>query len=161
MVAVEKFPEHLAIEKKFPEAVHDWHADFGDRTLIVNGQHIAEICKLLRDEQGYGMLVDLTCVDYYPRRPRFEIVYHLLNLSTKGRLRLKALSDEKTPVVPTLSKLWPIANWLEREVWDLYGIKFEGHPNLKRLLLYEEFQGHPLRKDYPKTKRQPLVGPQN
>jgi NADH-quinone oxidoreductase subunit C len=156
-----KFPEHIAIEKKLPEAVHDWHADFGDRTMIVAGEHIASICKLLRDELGYNMLVDLTCVDYLPRRPRFEVVYHLMNLDTKSRLRLKVLSDEKIPVIPTLTELWPIADWLEREVWDLFGVKFEGHPNLKRLLLYEGFQGHPLRKDYPKTKRQPLVGPQN
>jgi NADH-quinone oxidoreductase subunit C len=158
---LDKFPEHLAIEKKLPEAVHDWHADHGDRTLIVNGQQIVEICRLLKDEQGYKMLVDLTCVDYYPRAPRFEIVYHVLNLTSKSRLRLKVLSGEKIPVVPTLTGLWPIANWLEREVWDLFGVKFDGHPNLKRLLLYEDFKGHPLRKDYPKTKRQPLVGPQN
>jgi NADH-quinone oxidoreductase subunit C len=158
---IEKFPEHLAIEKQLPEAVHDWHADFGDRTLIVNGEHIASICRLLRDDLGYNMLVDLTCVDFLPRRPRFEIVYHLMNMTTKARLRLKILSDEKTPTVPTLTGLWPITDWLEREVWDLFGVKFEGHPNLKRIMLYEGFQGHPLRKDYPKTKRQPLVGPQN
>lgn len=158
---LDKFPEHIAIEKQLPDAVHDWHTDFGDRTLIIDKNAVAKVCKILRDEHGYNVLVDLTCVDYHPRRPRFEVVYHLLNLDTKARLRLKAIPDDKVPIVPTITDLWPIADWLEREVWDLFGIKFEGHPNLKRILLYEEFKGHPLRKDYPKTKRQPLVGPQN
>ena len=157
----EKFPEHIALDKKIPGVVQDWHENFGDRTLIVDGGQVDKICRFLRDEQGYNMLIDLTCVDYHPRRPRFEVVYHLLNLDTKARLRLKAIPDDKNPLVPTVSEIWPIGNWLEREAWDLFGIKFEGHPNLKRLLLYEEFKGHPLRKDYPKTKRQPLVGPQN
>lgn len=158
---LDRFPEHIAIEKQLPEAVHDWHADFGDRTLIIDKNAVAKVCKILRDELGYNMLADLTCVDYHPRRPRFEVVYHLLNLATKERIRLKVMPDDKTPVVPTITSLWPIADWLEREVWDLFGVKFEGHPNLKRILLYEEFEGHPLRKDYPKTKRQPLIGPQN
>ncbi len=158
---LDKIPEHIAIEKQLPEAVQDWHADFGDRTLIIEDHSVAKVCSILRDELGYNVLVDLTCVDYHPRRPRFEIVYHLMNLTTKDRIRLKAIPDDKAPIIPTISALWPIADWLEREVWDLFGIKFEGHPNLKRILLYEGFKGHPLRKDYLKTKRQPLVGPQN
>jgi NADH-quinone oxidoreductase subunit C len=157
----EKFPEHLVIEKKYPEAVHDWHSNFGNRTLIIDGAHLLEIAQLLKEDLGYNFLVDLTCVDYLPRKPRFEVVYHLMNVETKARLRLKVQSDEEHPEVPSLTPLWPIANWYEREVWDLFGIKFHGHPDLRRLLLYEEFKGHPLRKDYPKTPRQPLIGPQN
>jgi NADH-quinone oxidoreductase subunit C len=158
---LDKFPEHIHIEKQHPEAVHDWHADFGDRTLIIDKHTVEKVCKILRDELGYNMLVDLTCVDYHPRRPRFEVVYHLMNLTSKDRIRLKAIPDDKAPIVPSIVSLWPIADWLEREVWDLFGIRFDGHPNLKRILLYDSFEGHPLRKDYPKTKRQPLVGPQN
>lgn len=156
-----KFPEHIAIEKTHPTAVLDWHDRFGDRTLIVESKQIVEIITLLRDSFGYDMLVDLTAVDYHPRRPRFEVVYHLLNVEGHARLRVKVQLEESHPHIASIVQLYPIADWLEREVWDMFGIKFEGHSNMKRLLLYEEFQGHPLRKDYPKTKRQPLIGPQN
>ncbi|MBI5059538.1 NADH-quinone oxidoreductase subunit C [candidate division KSB1 bacterium] len=157
----DKFPEQIAIEKKLPHAVYDWHAQHGDRTLIIDGTHLLSIATLLKEQLGYNFLVDLTAVDYLPRKPRFEVVYHFMNLETKARLRLKIQSDEQVPTVPSLTSLWPIANWYERECWDLFGVKFEGHPNLKRIMLYEEFKGHPLRKDYPKTKRQPLIGPEN
>ncbi len=156
-----KFLEHTVIEKTLPTAVLDWHERFGDRTLIVESKQIVEIMKVLRDSFGFDMLVDLTAVDYYPRRPRFEVVYHLMNMDSKARLRVKAQLEESQTHIDSLIALYPIADWLEREVWDMFGIKFDGHPHLKRLLLYEEFEGHPLRKDYPKTKRQPLIGPQN
>lgn len=156
-----KFPEHAAIEKSHPTAVQDWHDRFGDRTLIVDGKQIVDVVSILRDSFGYNMLVDLTAVDYFPRRPRFEMVYHFMNVDSHTRLRVKVQLDESHTHVASLMPLYPIADWLEREVWDMFGIKFDGHPHLKRLLLYEEFEGHPLRKDYPKTKRQPLIGPQN
>ncbi len=110
------------------------------------------------------MLADLTAVDYskFPGRedgPRFEVVYHLLSVPHNHRLRVKVRVSEDDPVVPTASGLWPIADWFEREVWDMFGLRFAGHPNPKRLLLYEEFVGHPLRKDYPINRRQPLIGP--
>jgi NADH-quinone oxidoreductase subunit C len=110
------------------------------------------------------MLMDLTAVDYvkYPGRedgPRFEVVYHLYSLEHNHRLRAKVRVDEDDASVPSAVDLWPIANWMEREVWDMFGIRFEGHPDLRRLLMYEEFVGHPLRKDYPITRRQPLIGP--
>jgi NADH-quinone oxidoreductase subunit C len=112
------------------------------------------------------MLMDLTAVDYltYPGRedtPRFEVVYHLYSVPHNHRVRIKAGVEEDAPVVPTAVPLWPIANWLEREVWDMYGLRFAEHPDLRRLLLYEQFEGHPLRKDYPVTRRQPLIGPRN
>ena len=110
------------------------------------------------------MLMDLTAVDYqkFPGRedgPRFDVVYHLYSIPHNHRVRLKVQVEEDDAWVPTATGLWPIANWLEREVWDMFGIRFEGHPDLRRLLLYEEFVGHPLRKDYPITRRQPLIGP--
>ena len=160
-MSAQKFPEHLAIEKRFPGAVFDWHAQHGDRTLIIDGSRSFEILTFLKAGQGYNVLVDLTGVDYLPRKPRFEIVYHLMNLETKARLRLKIQSDELQPHVTSVTPLWPIANWLEREVWDMMGVKFVNHPDLKRILLYEGFEGHPLRKDYPLHHRQPRIGPKD
>ena len=97
-----------------------------------------------------------------PNGARFAVVYHFYSMSKKHRLRLSVpLEDETSPEVDSLTSLWPGANWLEREVWDMFGIGFRRHPDLKRILMYEEFEGHPLRKDYPVRKRQPLIGPQN
>jgi NADH-quinone oxidoreductase subunit C len=124
------------------------------------------VLALCRDEPAlaFDMLMDLTAVDYltYPGRedgPRFEVVYHLYSLAHNHRVRIKTRVDEDDAVVPSAVGLWPSANWFEREVWDMFGVRFSGHPNLMRLLLYEEFVGHPLRKDYPIDRRQPLIGP--
>ena len=92
---------------------------------------------------------------------RFEVVYHFYSSLSNARLRLKVPVKAADATVPTLTTLWKTANWFEREVWDMFGIRFDGHPNLKRILMYEEFKGHPLRKDYPINKRQPLIGPAN
>lgn len=92
---------------------------------------------------------------------RFEVVYHFFSLALKRRVRLKAPVEELAPEVDSLTPLWASADWFEREVWDMYGIRFRGHPNLKRILMYDGFEGHPLRKDYPVNKRQPLIGPVN
>ncbi len=92
---------------------------------------------------------------------RFEVVYHFYSLSKNHRVRIKVPLEEKHPEVDSLVSLWASADWFEREVWDMYGITFKGHPNLKRILMYKEFVGHPLRKDYPVNKRQPLIGPVN
>jgi len=96
-----------------------------------------------------------------PERARFVVVYHLFSMPLKHRLRLEVPLDEADAEVDSVTCLWAGANWLEREVWDMFGIRFRGHPNLKRILMYEEFVGHPLRKDYPVNKRQPLIGPVN
>ncbi len=96
-----------------------------------------------------------------PSRSRFTVVYHFYSTAHKHRLRLVVPVEESDASVDSLTALWPGADWLEREVWDMFGIEFRGHPNLKRILMYEEFQGHPLRKDYPVNKRQPLIGPVN
>ena len=94
-----------------------------------------------------------------PNQSRFVVVYHFYSMTLKHRLRLVVPVDEDVAEVDSLTSLWPAANWLEREVWDMFGINFRGHPDLKRILMYDEFEGHPLRKDYPVKKRQPLVGP--
>ena len=96
-----------------------------------------------------------------PGESRFAVVYHFFSLKHKHRLRLVVPLDETDIEVDSLTSLWAGANWLEREVWDMFGIRFRGHPDLKRILMYEEFEGHPLRKDYPVNKRQPLIGPVN
>jgi NADH-quinone oxidoreductase subunit C len=93
-----------------------------------------------------------------PGTSRFAVVYHFYSMAHKHRLRLMVPVEEADAVVDSLCSLWPGANWLEREVWDMFGIAFRGHPNLKRILMYDEFEGHPLRKDYPVKKRQPLIG---
>lgn len=100
----------------------------------------------------------------WPGRPgpeRFAVVCHFFSWPLKHRLRLEVPVDEADPEIDSLTSLWASANWLEREVWDMFGVRFRGHPNLKRILMYEEFTGHPLRKDYPVNKRQPLIGPLN
>ena len=133
---------------------------------MVHRESLGDVLRHCREAPalGFDMLTDLTAVDYlaFPGRedgPRFEVVYHLYSLRHHHRLRVKVRVEEDDALVPTAVPLWPIANWLEREVWDMFGIRFEGHPDLKRLLLYEEFVGHPLRKDYPINRRQPLIRP--
>jgi NADH-quinone oxidoreductase subunit C len=150
-----------------PGAVRDTHAQRGDATARLDPARLHEAMRFLRDdtETAFEMLTDLTAVDYlgYPDRQgaRFEVVYHLYSLSRNHRLRVKVEVPASACEVESLVDLWPSANWMEREVFDLYGIRFRGHPDLRRILLYDEFEGHPLRKDYPKERRQPLVGPRN
>jgi NADH-quinone oxidoreductase subunit C len=151
---------------RFGAAVVETHAHLGDHTAVVERAAIVDVLRLCRDdaELGFDMLSDLTAVDFlkFPGRedgPRFEVVYHLYSLAHNHRVRLKVRVDEDDAVVPTAVGLWPIANWLEREVWDMFGIRFDGHPDPRRLLMYEEFVGHALRKDYPINRRQPLIGP--
>jgi NADH-quinone oxidoreductase subunit C len=145
------------------EAVLGTHAQHGDATALVERAKIVEVLTLLRDDSSlaFDMLTDLTAVDYLPREPRFEVVYHLVSTTRKHRVRIKAPVSEEGASIASAVGVFPSANWMEREVWDLYGIRFEGHPDLRRILLYEQFEGHQLRKDYPKERRQPLVGPGN
>lgn len=154
------------LRARFGNRIRGTHDDRGDATVVVDRAALREILTFCRDDPDlrFEMLMDLTAVDYlkFPGRedgPRFEMVYHLYSLTHNHRVRLKVSVEEDDPVVPTAILLWPIANWFEREVWDMFGIRFEGHPDPRRLLMYEEFQGHPLKKDYPINKRQPLIGP--
>jgi NADH-quinone oxidoreductase subunit C len=117
-------------------------------TVQVPREAVAEVCAALKGEHGFTVLVDLCGVDRPGREPRFEVVYHLMNPAAKRRLRLKVAAGEETPV-PSVAAVWRAAEACEREVWDLFGVRFDGHPELTRILLWEGFAGHPLRKDFP------------
>ena len=127
--------------------------------VVVRGESIREVMQFLRDdpEQRYDMLVDATAIDYRPREGRFHVVYLLASVSRNVRLTVKVKVAGDKPVVPSVAALWRNADWAEREIYDMFGVEFEGHPDLRRILMYPEFVGHPLRKDYPVDKRQPLV----
>ena len=158
----------LRLTSTFGPGIVETHDHHGDHTVVPERSVILDALRFCRDDPHlrFDVLMDLTAVDYlkYPERefgPRFEVVYHLYSLPHNHRLRLKVRVEEDDARVPSAVALWPIANWFEREVWDMFGIRFDGHPDLRRLLMYEEFQGHPLRKDYAANKRQPLIGPKN
>ena len=152
-------PVLLRLRERFANDVRAVHAWRGDLTAEVAPGPIVEICRFLRDDAdlAFDLLVDVTAVDYLGSTPRFEIVYHLKSLTRGHRLRVKARISEDDPRIDSVVAVWRGADWLERETFDLYGIRFEGHPDLRRIYLYDEFEGHPLRKDYPKERRQPLV----
>jgi NADH-quinone oxidoreductase subunit C len=137
----------------------------GERREIAAARNHEELAAL--KAEGYGVLVDLTCVDYLPqgKSPRFDVIYRLMKFDAAdgrdlGRVEVHCAVGEE-PVLRSARDLWPVADWLEREVWDMYGVGFVDRPDIKRLLMYEEFVGHALRKDYPIGKRQPLIGPKS
>lgn len=134
-----------------PESVEDAREFRGEVTIYIRPDRLIRICEFLRDDPDltFKYLSDVTALDLYPNEPRFEVVYHLLSLRTAERLRLKVRADGKNPQVDSLVPVYPAANAFEREVFDLFGIQFAGHPYLRRILLPEDWEGHPLRKDYP------------
>jgi NADH-quinone oxidoreductase subunit C len=135
------------IDAQIPGAITDRHDFRGDQTIVVAKEHLVIVVDLLHRE-GFQLLVDLTAVDWPERTPRFDVVYHWLNLASQERLRVKvAVADGET--LPTLAGRFKTANWFEREVFDMFGIHFDGHPDLRRLLTWDDFPGHPLRKDFP------------
>ncbi len=124
----------------------------GQARVVVPRAAIYRVLETLKSQRGFDLLVDLTCVDYLHYRDakdRFGLVYLLANTRTNERLTVRTFVNDPEPSVPSVVGLWEGANWLEREVWDLFGIHFEGHPDLRRIVLPEEFAAHPLRKDYP------------
>ncbi len=125
--------------------------DRDELTIYIDRPFIREACVILRDDPAYpfNFLSDVTCVDWYPSEPRFEVVYHLLSIPHKDRVRLKVKVSGDDPSVESLTSVWPAANFFEREVFDLFGVRFQGHPYLRRILMPEDWEGHPLRKDYP------------
>ncbi|MGD0310215.1 MAG: NADH-quinone oxidoreductase subunit C [Acidobacteriota bacterium] len=151
------------LKERFPKDTCEAFLLLGDAVAVVAPGALREVMQFLNADKRlrFNVLLDLTAVDYLGREPRFEVVYQLLSSSHNLRLRIKVSLPGEKPAVDSMTGLWESANWLEREVWDMFGIEFLGHPNLERILLYPEFQGHPLRKDYPIRKRQPLVGPKN
>ncbi len=147
------------LKEQFPALEFEYEQQRGDDIIKVPREKLFSVIKFFKEdpELACNMLVDLTCVDYLGEEPRFEVVYHLRSLDKLHMIRVKTRVPEDDPVVASITPLYKIADWLEREVWDMYGVKFEGHPDLRRILLYEEFEGHPLRKDYPREKEQPLI----
>ena len=132
-------------------AVQEAKFDRDELTIYIDRFLIREACIVLRDNADcpFNYLSDVTCVDWFPSNPRFEVVYHLLSISKKERVRLKVRLQDESPAVESVTSVWPAANFFEREVFDLFGVRFTGHPYLRRLLMPEDWEGHPLRKDYP------------
>ena len=143
----------------FIRKLKDWDAqavaeviDFrGETTVVVPREHLRRAAEFLNADPGlrFTFLADITAVDKFPIEPRFELNYHLLSLERRARLRLKVRVSGQDPVVPSVVSVWPAANWHEREAFDLMGVRFEGHPDLTRILMPDDWEGFPLRKDYP------------
>ena len=148
---LDALPEHPAVKAVLAwdaEALADANVDRGELTLTVAPDRIREACAALK-AGGYNFFDDMTAIDWHPSVPRFQLSYHLLSHRFKEYVRLRALVDEADPSVPSITPVWPAANFYEREVFDLFGIRFEGHPDLRRIMMPEDWKGHPLRKDYP------------
>jgi NADH-quinone oxidoreductase subunit C len=122
----------------------------GEVSITVRREAIVDVCRILRDQFEYQQLMEIAGVDYPQRAERFDVVYHLLSLTRNHRIRVRVMTDEEQPV-PSVTGLWPVAGWLEREAFDLYGVLFDGNPDLRRILTDYGFRGHPFRKDFPLT----------
>ena len=149
------------LQQEFPDAVTGFHAHRGDETVVIERDALEPVCRFLRDDSrcSFEIMMDLTAVDRLEMNetPRFEMVYHFKSLTHARRLRIKVLLAEDDCKIASIHHLWKAVDWYERECYDMFGIHFEGHPDLRRILMYEEFEGYPLRKDYPIDKQQPLV----
>ena len=150
------------LKERFGTAVLETHASFGDETAVIEPSQWKSVCTFLREDPAldFDMPVDLCAVDYPTRIPRLEVVMHLYSVPLGHRIRLKArVGDEEAngAEIDSVTSIWPGMNWLERETWDMSGVRFRGHPDLRRILMYPEFEGHPLQKTYPADRTQPLV----
>jgi NADH-quinone oxidoreductase subunit C len=144
-------PEHPAVKAILawnPQALTDAKFDRNELTLTIAAEAIRAALETVQ-AAGYNFFEDMTAVDWFPAAPRFQLSYHILSHSYKERIRLRVLLEGDSPSVDSITPVWPGANFYEREVFDLFGITFDGHPNLRRILMPDEWQGHPLRKDYP------------
>ncbi|MBI4927650.1 MAG: NADH-quinone oxidoreductase subunit C [Anaerolineae bacterium] len=140
-------PAVAALQERFAASLEEFR---GEVTLVIASEHIVEAVKTLRDEFFFNQLVDVTAVDYYPQEtPRFHVVYHLRSLGETLVICLRSPLDGNAPHHPTVEKLFPNANWYEREVFDMFGITFTGHSDMRRIIMPYDWQGHPLRKDFP------------
>ena len=150
MAALDDLASH--IKSALRDAVLSTQITFGELTISVGGHNLLEVLSFLRDAPGceFKILIDICGVDYPNRERRFDVVYHLLSVAQNSRIRVKVETDETTPV-PSSASIYPAANWFEREAFDLYGILFSGHPDLRRILTDYGFSGHPMRKDFPLT----------
>ena len=148
---LERMPEHPAVKAILvwkPEALADAKYDRGELTLTIAAEEVRSAAATVQ-AAGYNFFEDVTAVDWFPSSPRFQLSYHIVSHTYKERIRLRVLLDGEAPVVDSITSVWPSANFYEREVFDLFGIAFEGHPNLRRIMMPDDWQGHPLRKDYP------------
>jgi NADH-quinone oxidoreductase subunit C len=138
------------LREKFPNSISEVSTFRGEVTVNVLKNEIFEICKFLHSDPDlhYHLLTDLCGLDFFPETPRFGVVYLLYSLKSNQRLRVKTRAGE-TESIPSVESIWKVANWYEREAYDLFGIRFENHPDLRRILLWDGYVGHPLRKDYP------------
>jgi len=135
------------ISQRFGAESQEYH---GDVTLVVPPESILPSLQALRDEFKFDFLIDVTAVDYWPAdEPRFHVIYHVLSMANNQVVRLRAPLNGNAPSIPSVEKIWPNANWYEREVWDMFGIRFEGHSDHRRIIMPYDWEGHPLRKDYP------------
>lgn len=139
------------IAERFADALVEQSSFRGEHTTVVKKEALLDVLKFLRDEQGLNHLSEVTAVDHLGRSPRFDVVYHLYSFDSHDWYRIKARVEDKESV-PSIVSLWPCANWAEREVWDLFGITFDDHPGLYRIMMPEGWVGHPLRKDYPMSQ---------
>jgi len=140
-------PVAEAIKRRYEAKVVEFRDEV---TLTLPITHLLDVAAALRDEFDYPMLESITAVDYWPEQsPRFHLVYHIYSMKENQTICLRVPVDGNSPVVPTLEVVYPNANWHEREVWDMFGIRFEGHGDLRRILMPQDWQGHPQRKDYP------------
>jgi NADH-quinone oxidoreductase subunit C len=154
IISIEKLQEHPAIARLQQwngSAIEGVKFDREEMSITLERSALRGACAVLRDDPQcpFNFLSDVTCVDWYPSEPRFEIIYHLLSISRKERLRLKVRLGNDAPAVESVTSVWPAANFFEREVYDLFGVRFTGHPYLRRIQMPENWEGHPLRKDYP------------
>ena len=148
---LEAMPDHPALKAILawnPNALVDAKFDRGELTLTVARESIQSAAATVQ-AAGYNFLEDLTAVDWFPAAPRFQVSYEILSQAYKDYIRLRVMVDEPDPAVESLVPVWPSANYFEREVFDLFGIRFEGHPNLRRIMMPDDWTGYPLRKDYP------------
>jgi NADH-quinone oxidoreductase subunit C len=148
---LERLSEHPAVKAILgwnAEALADAQFDHGELTLTIAAGEIRAAAQTVQ-AAGYNFFEDLTAVDWFPSSPRFQLSYHILSHGYKEHIRLRVLVDEAEPSVESITPVWPGANYFEREVFDLFGIRFEGHPNLRRIMMPDDWKGHPLRKDYP------------
>jgi NADH-quinone oxidoreductase subunit C len=148
------------LKEKFGDAIIESGSALGEDSIVIARDKAQEIFRTLHDdgELAFEFLIDVTAVDWLERKPRFEVVYQIKSMSKNHRLRVKIrVGAGDDAWVPTAYPIWKSADWLERECFDMFGVEFRGHPDLRRILLYDAFVGHPLRKDYPFQKRQPLV----
>lgn len=137
-----------ALQTTIPSGFLDARFDRNELTITVAREDVVAAVRAVQ-AAGYNFLEDVTAVDWYPSAPRFQVTYHILSHSMKERVRLRVMLTDADPVIATITSVWPSANFYEREVFDLFGIRFSDHPNLRRIMMPDEWEGHPLRKDYP------------